>query len=756
MKTYSLSLLLVVFLSLLGGVGVAQISQLKVSATDIKPRVKSEGGSSLYRVKDAVSLVNVIEQMNYCYMALTNIINSKSMLQYESELDQLINNLTVENIADIDEIADFRESLMTATSDLAINEEERTVLRRINTIKRDNAKYQAISNALSIPMLLIPGTSGSMVPNPQLAFYALLSAARAGVDYTVQGNQLQAEEIQSFWELRKRDLESFKNLRLEAFRLLVQLYKKYNLKEQDRLTERTALLFSNIIQEGEASKRLRLLLDNKQLYASFIDWDYYVGMAYHDINQNAEACHYLQSYIDRRQATPLFRIDSKLGISALALLTYDVGLSKDSKLNLLTLARNNLPDNGASLNQIALSYQLLGKPREGIELLRRGLDNEQTIDKDLLVWSVVQGMPIVLSDTTLYKSIDRAVKSASDISASSYFSYLAVSDVNKLPKEMGTQVTFDKFASRHFWGEGYCWIASPKLDYDNIILKINSHRLQLDPSDLEVYQMRINDGHVQIREMKPTYEGAVRRIDLEDEFDFFKNYPKAIPVLFHPLQDDSYYVVRHNIDFSSLTPGSVLHDKLNAYGELSEDDLQSIKEYCEEHHSKEQGVKLKLKDNTRWWGYYLWESIGQISPEPMRYLNYEVAKQQRNRAYTPDDLTFDISLKLNDMSSDSIRMPYKPLIPYGEEGAFIVLKWKGPQNLIQTYKYTSNPKKMTLYSMQFEDSYGGVLDYKIYDKHVQLDKVDMKETTFWEDIASFFGKVGAFFAKMWGWILGLF
>ena len=753
-KIYSLSVMGL----LLCGIGVAQVLPVRGPENVEEPIVERVSDSSVSRVKATVSLANIIEQMNYCYMALTNIINSKSMLQYESELDQLINNLAVENIADIDEIAEFREDLMSVTSDLAINEEERKVLRRLNTIRRDNVKYQAISNALSIPMLLVPGAGGSAASAPQLAFYTLLSAARSAVDYTVQGNQLQAEEIQSFWELRKRDLESFKNLRLEAFRLLVQLYKKYNLKESDRLTERTALLFSNIIQDGDASKRLRLLLDNKQTYASFIDWDYYVGMAYLDIKQNAEACRYLHSYIDRRQATPLFRIDSKLGISALTLLTYDAGLSTGAKMEMLTLAKNNLPENGASLNQIALLYRLLGQSEEGFDLLRRGLDNERTTDKDLLVWTIVQGISVARPDAVSLKTIDRAVKSTSDISLNSYLSYLAASNIGGLPKELSTLISFDKFASRHFWGNGYVWLAGPKLDYDNILLNINSNRHLLDVSDLEVYRMRVGGGSVKIREMASQYEGAVTREELEDEFDFFKSYPKAIPVLFHPLQDDACYVVRRNIDFNTLTPGSSLHDKLSVYGELSEDELQDIKEYCEDHQSKAQGIQLKLKDNTRWFGYYLWNSVA--SPEPMRYLNYDVAKLQRGRPYSPEDLTFEVSLKLNDMSGDSIKMPYKPLVPYGEEGEFIVLKWKGPQDLILTYKYTSNPKKMTLYSMQFENVHGGVLNYKIYDSRVRLDRVDMKETSFFSGVASFFAGVfagiGSFFAAIWGWIVGLF
>ena len=41
---------------------------------------------------------NVIVQMNYCINSLTNIIHNKSMSVLEHELDQLVNNLTMEQI----------------------------------------------------------------------------------------------------------------------------------------------------------------------------------------------------------------------------------------------------------------------------------------------------------------------------------------------------------------------------------------------------------------------------------------------------------------------------------------------------------------------------------------------------------------------------------------------------------------------------------------------------------------------------------
>ena len=63
---------------------------------------------------------NVVVQMNYCINTLTNIIHNKSMAVLEHESDQLVNNLTMEQIIGLREIKDFRIDLMDAVSKFEI------------------------------------------------------------------------------------------------------------------------------------------------------------------------------------------------------------------------------------------------------------------------------------------------------------------------------------------------------------------------------------------------------------------------------------------------------------------------------------------------------------------------------------------------------------------------------------------------------------------------------------------------------------
>lgn len=95
----------------------------------------------------------------------------------EHETDQLVNNLTMEQMIGLYEIADFRSELLDATSKLNITEEERMLLKRITSIRKDNLKWNALSNALN-PTMLLTGGGGNAY---QLAFQLLLATARTAI-----------------------------------------------------------------------------------------------------------------------------------------------------------------------------------------------------------------------------------------------------------------------------------------------------------------------------------------------------------------------------------------------------------------------------------------------------------------------------------------------------------------------------------------------------------------------------------------------
>jgi tetratricopeptide (TPR) repeat protein len=320
----------------------------------------------------------VIAQMNSCVNTLTNIINNKSMSVLEHETNQLLNNLTMEHIVGLSEIAEFREELIDEIGRLSINEEERKLLRRINNLKADNLKWQAFNNALSNTMMLTGGGNNAA----QLGFQALVTAARTGLEYKVAKNELEIEELQAMWDLRKSDLEYFVKLRKTAIGIVFSLYQKYNLKESDRLTEQSSLQFSRIVSDGNAGRMIRLLKDNESKYKHLADYYYYLGMGYIDTKNVAKAMEAFSQYEQMYAKTPIYRINEKLGLIALTRLAYLPKRTSSEVEKDISVALSNLPDNEVAIVQCAAIYNsVLNNPAKALSVLRSGLDNENIVDK---------------------------------------------------------------------------------------------------------------------------------------------------------------------------------------------------------------------------------------------------------------------------------------------------------------------------------------------------------------------------------------
>ena len=156
----------------------------------------------------------VISQMNYCINSLTRIINASSTEEIDHEINQILNNLTMEQIEGMDDINLFRMSLYNNAAEAQITQEERMLRKKLQQMKRDQAKWSAISGALDNAMMLIPGNGAKI--GPQLAFYGIVTMVRSGVDYMNVTKSNDILEQAELWSLKKRDMQTWKSLRSAA------------------------------------------------------------------------------------------------------------------------------------------------------------------------------------------------------------------------------------------------------------------------------------------------------------------------------------------------------------------------------------------------------------------------------------------------------------------------------------------------------------------------------------------------------------
>lgn len=526
---------------------------------------------------------NVIAQMNYCINSLTNIIHNKSMSVLEHESDQILNNLTIEQIIGLYEINDFRLDLLDAVGKFDITEQERALLRRIQSIKRDNMKWAALSNALD-PTMLLTGNAGVGM-GYQLAFQTLLTAARSAVEYQTMKGEQNIEELRAMWDLRKEDLKEINETRQEALKIVFSLYNKYYLSEKDRLTESTANNFSTYISEENAAKRARLLEDNRETYEHIADYYYYLGMAYLDLNNYDKAKLNFTTYLNMYAKVPLLRYDEKSGCIALAILANEKNLSNRAKKNYIDSALKNLPHNSAAILQCAMIYLYeLNEQATALNLIRAGIEDPKASDKSMLYMAAANVLPIAKQYPQLYSDICSLFNEDDRISLDSYITYLI--NENEFAWEDLAKVIVFKNVTYKPWYQ--LWIGENFNDELHVTLP---ERILYDFGDISMYVESHTSDEVTIRQLQTTFAYGIDVAEFDD-VDCFKANKELKYLYFDVLVPEKTFILKRDIDYAKIK-NETWHRQSEFM--LSQSDIEDIIDFCKDNTPESYATELSCK-----------------------------------------------------------------------------------------------------------------------------------------------------------------
>ena len=517
----------------------------------------------------------VIAQMNSCVNTLTNIINNKSMTVLEHETDQLLNNLTIEQIVGLYEIADFREELIDAIGKLGITEEERSLLKRINSIKQDNLKWQAFSSALSNTMMITGGGNISL----QAGFQALVTVARTAVEFKVAENEQQIEDLQAMWELRKSDLNEFITLRKQALSIIFSLYQKYNLKESDRLTEQTSQLFQNIISDYDPQRMVRLLDDNFNKFGHIADYYYYLGMGYIDMNNIPKAMSAFANYERLYSQAPIYRINEKSGLISLVKLAYLTNLSNAEIEKELNNALINLPNNTMAYIQCATVYdKVLNNPNKALSILRSALDNMMISDKAAIITAASTILPKLSNQGKEYKDFMNAYNSQQSIDMNAALNMCIATEYD-IFDFLSENIEFSNLYQRVLF-------IGPKKFGDKITLT-HSKVYSLELSNVDMFIEQHKDDEITVSKYIIQDKTAVSLEEIE-KIDAFKSNPN-LKYLYMWSCGENLFQIKDNLDYNAIT-----NENFPRQSEftLNEKDIKKIVKFLKKHHKK--SVKTEL------------------------------------------------------------------------------------------------------------------------------------------------------------------
>ena len=631
----------------------------------------------------------VIAQMNYCITTLTNIVHNKSMTVLEHESDQLLNNLTMEQIIGLYEINDFRIELLDAVSRFEITEEERALLRRMQSIKRDNMKWAALSNALD-PTMLLTGNAGPGM-GYQLTFQALLTAARSAVEYkTMQGEQ-NIEELRAMWDLRKEDLNTINDVRKTALSIVFSLYNKYRLSENDRLTEATANLFSDYISEPDAAKRVRLLEDHRKTYEQIAEYYYHLGMGYVDLGQYDKAKPNFVIYLNMYKKAPILRYDEKSGCIALTRLSYEKNLSNTEKEQLINIALKNLPSNSAATLQCAMVYLYEMKNKaKGLDLIRAGIDDPNASDHNLLFMAAAKLLPLMATYPTLNTNIRTSFDKTSGISFDSYITFLINSETNAW-ETISEIINFENITC-HKWY--HLWIGTHLNDELHVILP---ERISYNVGDISIYIENHKTKKVSIRQLRTTFAEGVT-IDEIENVDCFKANKDLKYLYFETLIPDRVFMLKKSIDYGKIRKEE--WPRMSEFS-LSNNDIEDIIDFCKDHAPKSYDTNLECEE---WGNDYVYK--GESNGEKIEF------------------------------AGDSLR--YKPYHSTKQEGYYLRVVFANGINLM--YKYDSDDKdlKPYLYSADDRTVFANITSKDEYQCTTAIEKEESWWAKIWKSVRSWF------------------
>lgn len=533
----------------------------------------------------------VVAQMNSCVNTLTNIINNKSMAVLEHETDQLLNNLTIQHMVGLPEIAEFRVDLIDAIGALGITEEEKSLLKRINSIKQDNLKWQALSGALNNTMLITGGGNTGV----QLGFQTLLTAARTAVEYKTNSNDLQIEELQAMWELRKEDLKTFANLRKEALGIIFSLYQKYNLKESDRLTEQSSQQFQKIISEPNAQRMVRLLLDNSSKFDHLADFYYYLGMGYLDCGELAKAQECFTKYEQTYKKAPIYRIDEKSGLISLAKLAHFSNLSPTEIQSNIDVILRNLPSNSMAIIQCALAYhKLLHEPNKALELLRSAIDDDDTIDKTAILLAASAIIPDLNKDSHEYASFIAAYNNQRQIDLDALINIMIARNESVWSFLQNT-FTLKGLASRPWyrskWNFGCGFFCDQSVNVGKKITFIFPSKYNIDLCNVKMWVEKHEDDRVTLNQYVLSNKGNVTIDDIEN-VDCFKHNPNLKFLYMESTDVEGEFKVKDNIDYTAIDRED--YPRQSEFT-LSEKDIKSIIKFLKRHENKSSITEIIAK-----------------------------------------------------------------------------------------------------------------------------------------------------------------
>ena len=385
-------------------------------------------------------------------------------------------------------------------------------------------------------------------------------------------------------ELTRNFLESGEQVTLIGTRSVFRsgLFEKYNLSENERLTEATANDFSLYISESDAAKRVRFLESHRATYQHLGDYYYHLGMAYLDINNYTLAKPNFDKYLEMSKKNPLLRYDEKRGCIALAILMQENDINSRLQEALIADVITNLPHNSAAILQCALIYlNKFNDKEKTLQLIRNGIEDPNASDRPLLYMAAAQLLPIAEKHPLIKAEICKLFEVGDNIPLDAYLTFI-ISEKTNVWNKINSLIKFEEVNISTLNG-----IARKKLQFvlpGNIIYNNDDVTIFLEEHKKDI---------TKVTQLQTYYANGVYIQDIE-KIDCFKANRDLKYLYFDVLEPEKYFVVKSNIDYNQIKKEEWHRQSEFA---LSDDDINDIIDFCKDNTPKDYLTRVNCCTN---------------------------------------------------------------------------------------------------------------------------------------------------------------
>ena len=305
--------------------------------------------------------------LNYCKVSLTKIVDNADKVVLDDEYDAIISNIDVTRVKD-DEMCSLFNDMLKCLNEKRLRDEERQQVRELFEQQIKDAIYESFSS---------PGSVFASGGTPLgIAASSVHSVISGYCNYKRTVARYKTEMKKELWQLNKDDLRDLTFMRQQFFMAEYRLYKRYNLPDRLRLTEKQVTTLSETLSMTNLDRRIRLLEGYKSDFEAYPAYWFYIGHSYQELTNTPKALKYY-SHFDK-VFVPILRED---GISALVSLNrvqlLDPAHDKTQiRADLRNIERNNVYYyKWEQILSAALSHARIGEYEPAKELLQRNIDH---------------------------------------------------------------------------------------------------------------------------------------------------------------------------------------------------------------------------------------------------------------------------------------------------------------------------------------------------------------------------------------------